>query len=326
MKKLYFMAAVLIAASATAQTTVDFEDLTLSGVETTWNGDDLSGDFLSGTDFSFENAYDTAWNYWAAGFAYSNITTDTLVGVPGLLSSYAGGGVGGSGIYAIGQNNANLTITGAGFQPMSIMVTNNNYAAHSMLNGDSYGKVFGDSLNAAGVNDGTNGEDWFLLEVRGYDASGFVDSTLIYLADYRFADNTQDYILKDWTSFDLNLTPGAYTQLLFKLSSSDVGQWGMNTPAFFAIDNIVFNSVVGTEELTINTFNVYPNPTADLININTDESNASYVITNLQGQVVLSSSIIGSSTQVDVRNLSTGLYHISVITDAGIITKKFQKI
>jgi hypothetical protein len=63
-----------------------------------------------------------------------------------------------------------------------------------------------------------------------------------YLADYRFADNRDDYILDTWQYVDLT-SLGMIKSLEFTLSSSDIGEWGMNTPAYFAIDTLVSQSV-----------------------------------------------------------------------------------
>ena len=59
-----------------------------------------------------------------------------------------------------------------------------------------------------------------------------------YLADYRFADNGEDYIVDTWEYIDLS-SLGAVKSLEFGLSSSDVGDFGMNTPAYFALDTVV---------------------------------------------------------------------------------------
>ena len=59
-----------------------------------------------------------------------------------------------------------------------------------------------------------------------------------YLADYRFADNGLDYIVDDWSWVDLT-SLGAVDKLQFGLSSTDNGFFGMNTPAYFAMDNMV---------------------------------------------------------------------------------------
>ena len=58
-----------------------------------------------------------------------------------------------------------------------------------------------------------------------------------YLADYRYADSSQDYIISAWEYIDLS-SLGSVDELSFSLSSSDNGSFGMNTPNYFAIDNI----------------------------------------------------------------------------------------
>jgi len=80
--------------------------------------------------------------------------------------------------------------------------------------------------------------DWFLLTITGKDSSDAVTGTVdFYLADYRFDDNSLDYIVDEWTWVDLTSLGGA-TKLEFDLDSSDVGTWGMNTPAYFAMDDL----------------------------------------------------------------------------------------
>ncbi|MHC4324705.1 MAG: DUF4465 domain-containing protein, partial [Planctomycetota bacterium] len=59
------------------------------------------------------------------------------------------------------------------------------------------------------------------------------------LADYRFEDAGEDYIVDTWQYVDLT-SLGEVVSLEFALSSSDVGDWGMNTPGSFAVDTIVY--------------------------------------------------------------------------------------
>jgi hypothetical protein len=46
-----------------------------------------------------------------------------------------------------------------------------------------------------------------------------------------------DYIVSQWTTVDL-LALGNASRLTFNLDSSDNGPFGMNTPAYFALDNL----------------------------------------------------------------------------------------
>ena len=60
-----------------------------------------------------------------------------------------------------------------------------------------------------------------------------------YLADFRSADPAQDYIVNDWRFVDVSsLVSGGAARFSFSLESSDVGPWGMNTPAYFAVDQV----------------------------------------------------------------------------------------
>ena len=124
------------------------------------------------------------------------------------------------------------TITFETAQTVSaVRITNTNYAYYSMLNGDGFAKKFG--------GDSGDDEDWFLLTITGKDAGGNDTGTVeFYLADFRFVDNADDYIINDWTLVELS-SLGEVKSLEFGLSSSDGGQgMGMNTPAYFAIDSV----------------------------------------------------------------------------------------
>ena len=214
----------------------DFDDLSLSAASY-WNGSDGSGGFSSGLA-SFNNNYSVDWGSWE-GFAYSNLTQQTppLSGWPGLAQYTAMPGSGQSGAnYAIGFVGFTElpTMTLAQATPLSgAYFTNNNYAYYSMLNGDSPpAKQFG----------GTSGNDpdWFLLTIEGFDSqNGSTGTVEFYLADYRFADNSLDYIVDDWTRVDLS-SLGTVKKVTFSLSSSDNDpQWGMNSPGYFAMDTVM---------------------------------------------------------------------------------------
>jgi len=209
MKKLFFsliLAAALIAAPAAYADVSTFEDLTL-GAESYWNGSDDSGGFTSG-DAYFLNAYDSTYASWD-GWAYSNTTDTTTPGWSNQYSAITGGGAGASSNYgvaydggtygaasppnlsfgAVTGNDLDTTISGA-------YITNTTYAYLSMRDGDGYAKKFG----------GDNGTDadWFKLTIQGIDAEANYTGTVdFFLADFRFADSANDYILDDWTWVNL---------------------------------------------------------------------------------------------------------------------------
>jgi len=208
-----------------------FDELTLPA-ESFWNGSDGSGGFISGGAF-FANSYNPSWGSWV-GFAYSNITDTATAGLAGQYNAITGSGQGGSANYAIccvGWAEPPTVTLDTPAIVGGLYVTNNNYAYYSMLNGDAFAKKFG--------GDSGNDLDWFLLTIIGKDSAGDVTGTIkFYLADFRFEDNSHDYIVDTWQFVDL-ASLGTVKSLEFSLSSSDVSPWGMNTPTYFAIDTIV---------------------------------------------------------------------------------------
>jgi hypothetical protein len=235
-------AALLLAigglAGSTYGTTVDLEDLSLAP-DSYWNGSDGSGGFSSRGAF-FNNSYTFDYGSWS-GFSYSNVNyTDTSYELDPIANpsyQYAavtGTGVGGSGNYAVGYGcSSGISIFGgvlpeitipAGTKVQSAMFTNTTYAAASMLNGDPYAKKFGPG-------------DWLKLTITGHCAPNHVlGSVQFFLAENGSIVNT-------WQSADLSSLAGART-LTFDLTSTDNGAFGMNTPAFFAMDDLTLSPLL----------------------------------------------------------------------------------
>ncbi|MBW1988364.1 MAG: DUF4465 domain-containing protein [Deltaproteobacteria bacterium] len=211
----------------------DFEDVgAVLSPETFWNGADGSGSYTSG-DWNFANIYNATWGSWE-GFAYSNVTDTTTKDYSNQYAAITGGGVRGSATYGVayqGMAGPPVATNTTGAAPISgLYVTNTAYAYWTMKEGNAFAKKFGGA-------DGTD-PDWFLLTITGRDAQGAVTGTTeVYLADFRFSDNTKDYILDKWKWVDLAAF-GSTATLEFSLSSSDNGDWGMNTPAYFALDSL----------------------------------------------------------------------------------------
>jgi len=206
---------------------IGFENVPL-GVNGYYNGSDGAGGFTS-EDAFFNNFYDQNFNFWG-GWAASNVVDPTTEGFGNQYASFAGGGHA-SHQYGVAFNSfrgeARVELPAA---PVGAWLSNTTYAGLSMKNGDAFAKKFG---GASG-----NDKDWFRLTIFGMDFGGSQTGAVeIYLADYRFDDNDQDYVLDEWTWVDLS-SLGHATRLEFQLDSSDMGQFGMNTPAYFAMDDL----------------------------------------------------------------------------------------
>lgn len=199
------------------------------------------------------------WGDWGTGgefgggFTYSNGTDKTTPGFNNL-SAYPGIGVEADS-YLISNTNdftpAEITLKGGLMADVKgAYFTNSTYAALAMRDGYNQARKFG----------GDSGEepDWFLLTITGYDAYGKVTGTVdFYLADYRFEDSNEDYIVEDWQWVDL--TPLGYVNKIgFSMTSSDNGDWGMNTPSYFCMDGLsIFYNVSGIDNPSLSQSNAF---------------------------------------------------------------------
>lgn len=212
-----------------ADVVVNFDDLSLPS-DSYHNNSAFQS---SGAGFNNSYTVDPPYTFWA-GFSYSNVTDHTTGGFTNQYASAAAS----SGIYAVGYVDTfngflpTITLPLNATQPISISITNTAYAYDAIKN-----------VPTTSFSEG----DWFLLKIEGKDSSnqtiGFID---FYLADYRSENSTDWYVLNTWTSVDLTSLGSNVASLSFNLTSSDTGIWGMNTPAYFAMDNLVLVPEPGT--------------------------------------------------------------------------------
>ncbi len=288
-----------------------------------YNGSDLAGGFTSGEGY-FYNNYNEAWGAWS-GFSYSRVTDNITSGWANQYSAITGEGYNSSETYAVSYSTSSIKLDSV-YTVNSIFVTNSTYAYNSMRDGDAYGKQFGSTTNANGDDDGTNGEDWFLLTIKGFVNGTFADSVNFYLADYRFTDDNDDYIVNDWREVDLT-SLGEIDSLSFALSSSDVGNYGMNTPAYFCLDHItttLTSEIVLNEETTLTNTVMYPNPVNDILHIS-NANNSQIKIVDLSGKVLYNKYSYNNIETVNLSEFNTGIYFVSVKTDEKVTTKKIIK-
>ncbi len=112
------------------------------------------------------------------------------------------------------------TVAGAYF-------TNTAYAYYTIKNGNAYANAF-------------DANDWFCLTISGYNSAG----NLVGSKDFYLAGNGS--IVNTWQWVDLS-DLGSVASLSFSQSSTDNGDWGMNTPAYFAMDNLTLSSTAVPE-------------------------------------------------------------------------------
>ena len=214
----------------------DFEDVELSpsGI---WEPLEGNNEMFS-HGWAFTNYYSS---YFWGGFTASNRTDLSQTYMNAQFTAATGCGYDGSAQYAVAYTyGAQTDVYAADGEPRSVTgcyVTNNLWAYQNMLEGDN-------TVSPFGGYSGTD-PDWFKLTATGKDANGQTVGTLdFYLADYRFDNPEDDYILNTWEWFDLSPL-GEVSTISFSLSSSKNNNSGMITPAYFCMDD--FNGGAATD-------------------------------------------------------------------------------
>ncbi len=312
-----------------AQQVSSFEDITLaSNSYLNGSGTPNGTVFISGNAI-FPNYFKT---YWSKGWAISNMKDSTTAGYTNMYSAVTAMGYN-SATYAVGQQGSIIRVykdamNGNG---NGVYVTNGTYAAISMKNGDGFARKFGDTTGTkSGLPQGSY-PDWFKLTIKGFSNGTLkTDSVNFYLADYRFTDNTKDYIVKEWKWVDLTAL-GNVDSVVFNLSSSDIGNFGMNTPSFFCIDNFTTANMTTTiAEAERMAIQLYPNPAKDNITIDlsksyTDSRACTIDVFDVTGRKVDTFMSTGSLINLSIQAYKTGMYLISVRNDNTFINLKFIK-
>lgn len=205
---------------------IDFESVELPA-EGVLGGKDANGSHDIGIA-KFIVKYNEEYDF-SSGVLISNHTDTETAGFTNSYSVYAGTGSDGSEKFAI------LNPFMSGEEPLiqftktieleSVDITNTTYAALSMKNGDQFAKKFT-----------AEDEDFFKVIFKGYLGENETGTVEAYLADFR--NGSDKGILSTWEKIDLSPL-GAIDGIEVILESSDVGDYGMNTPSYVAIDNLI---------------------------------------------------------------------------------------
>lgn len=233
MKRFLHLSLLLMAALFTAQpsqATIDkllvatFEDIEIGaeGHMSISTEDDEERTSITNGSFQFSTGCMAEWASWWF-FGYANSKDTKYESLDDQWKNCIGGGYK-SNNYGVAYVSSYygpcevkvLANNGEGAVVPGFMITNSAYALSSMMNGDSYAKKFTE-------------DDWFKLTITGYKGEEETGKVDFYLAkDGKFVTS--------WDYVDLS-SLGKVTKLAFALSSTDNGDWGMNTPAYFCFDD-----------------------------------------------------------------------------------------
>jgi hypothetical protein len=187
-----------------------------------------------------------------------------------------------------------------------------------MKNGDVISKKFG--------GDSGNDPDWLILTIEGFDSENHSAGKIeTYLADFSYSINTNDYILNTWKWVNLKKL-GRISKLEFSLSSTDNGNWGMNTPGYFCIDNLNQEIVTSTSELLQIQATVFPNPFVDRIVISGINGKAKVSISDISGRKVAEYLNVSNNQSItDLDQLTSGVYFLKIEEGKTQFTTKLIK-
>jgi hypothetical protein len=301
--------------------------------DTFYNGSDAAGGFLVSHMF-FPNSFNQSWGSWS-GWSVSSMYDTMTAGYTNQysslkrpMSSIPVSGWDFESIHFVSSGQTN-SIRSPYFNdadegifglvrlpaPVRFYITNTTYAALDMKEGSSFSKKFG--------GESGNDSDYFRLLVKSVSSSNQILNTdTIYLADFRFDDSKQDYVLKDWEMAEIV----SCDRVDFELQSTDVGQYGMNTPAYFCL-SLAQDLTNSINNQMIAQLNVFPNPVNNILNIHSEAPIQSIQLITMDGRTVAKSEqrILSSNYSFDVSSFMPGIYFAKVYTSNGSVVSKFIK-
>ena len=325
MKKIVTLFAALFSLHTIHAQIINFEDLTLPAGEY-WKGQSplpKDSGYQSNVGF-FVNSWDTSFGGSWSGWGFSNRKDSISISyATNELAAIAASGHNNSSNYAVAYQSYNPSINKIKlpkeYQMGWAYLTNTTIAYRSMFNGDGFAKKFGGATG--------NDPDFFKVQFTGwYNGIAKVDTVDFYLADFRDTNNANDYIVKDWTICNLSAL-GKCDSITFVLSSSDTGAFGMNTPAYFCMDDIQM-IFTGVEELNNNSFvTIYPNPFNEYIMISNEANESLHAeLINIEGKIIDKLLIQQHDRKSFVTTtLPQGFYAIRIIQGNQIYYQKIVK-
>lgn len=325
----FLLVASGLASSAKGQSYSTFESQPLVGTDTFYSNYSSPGTnvgFLDGPLY-FPCVYDTGfgYQYWSSGFAYSNVRDSITSGFGNQYAARPGGGFNSSN-YAVSYGQGNkIKVDHSQVDLISgFYVSNTTYTYKSMRDGDFVAKKFGGLTG--------NDPDYFILKINRF-AGGVLDTNTlrISLADFRDTNNIADFILETWQYVPLRFTQQSSTflmdSLLLTLESSDTGQFGINTPLYFAVDSFTSYRRESVKNIHADLITVYPNPASKQFIIESKNRNYIPAITvyDMAGREMKRLMAGRSRYEVDMEGWPSGMYMVKAEGAEGVQTIKILK-
>jgi hypothetical protein len=228
--------------------TVGFEDLPLTvpplqeyagpGGGVYYDGSDEAGGFESGGVY-FGNSYNTAWMSWS-GWAYSTTadmeTTGYTNGYSSVSGTAASGDVYGVVYYSAYDPVPEIHLLAGLRTPQAIKLNNNTYTFYALRDGSYPATAF------------TTGDYFKIILTSFTDEDEQLGQVEFFLADFR-EETEPDYIVDEWDTVDLSPlnggTIGQVAKIQISFESTDIGDYGINTPTYAVVDDLIIRGSWG---------------------------------------------------------------------------------
>ena len=89
---------------------------------------------------------------------------------------------------------------------------------------------------------------------------------------------------------------------------------------------VIHQQAVGINELELRNISIYPNPATDMLYVNLPSTNYSVEVINLMGEVVLKSENKSNTTFIEINNLKSGVYFLTISSEGQQKQMKFVKL
>jgi hypothetical protein len=192
--------------------------------ETLYNWNDANNTFLA---HELPNGWGD-FQFWGSGMAVSNyIEQDVVKGtyMTQLSIPVASGHNGSSNFCVVFSASGAAILPSLYFYDGVERVIDHMYVVPTtyLLNSEMNGDGFAQALTAEGTG------CWIVA--TGFDANGEETGTA------RFDLAKDGKFVTDWTKFDLS-SLGKVAKVTFLVDGTDKGMWGLNTPGYFALDDV----------------------------------------------------------------------------------------
>jgi len=182
----------------------------------------------------------------------------------------------------------------------------NNWGVEIYFNQSSFGFINAGGDTAATFN--YPYDQWFPIK--------FVVNLDADQAEFYFSDSL--YYSWQW-SLGANASDGVNS-----LHAMDF--YGHSSTAQYYVDNIDYDYIAGIQQNNSkNELLIYPNPADNLLHVTGTSDYNSLEIINFMGQLIMSEKIVDNQVDINIANLSSGVYFVRLRGDKGIIAGKFIK-